>query len=131
MAREHAVLIAEDDEGLRYALATAFQRAGYRVDSAASGREAVQFVNQNAAGYCAVLLDMLLPNVHGSSVLAHIARVAPKVAVIAVTGYPDRVLFADPADRHIVKSIFVKPVEPGDVVSYVQSRCRREEETSG
>jgi DNA-binding NtrC family response regulator len=128
MGNEHAVLIAEDDEGLRYALTTAFERAGYRVDAAASGREAVQFINENAAGYCGVLLDMLLPNVHGSSVLAHIARVAPKLPVIAVTGYPDRVLFADPADRHIVKSIFVKPVEPADVVVYMQSRCKRDGE---
>jgi hypothetical protein len=51
---------------------------------------------------------------------------APRLAVIAVTGYPDRVLFADPSDRHVVKAIFPKPVDPVDVAAYIKSRCSRE-----
>ncbi|HEX8173204.1 MAG TPA: response regulator [Thermoanaerobaculia bacterium] len=120
------MLVIEDDEGLRYAFRVALERAEFQVDLAADGREAVQALNANAAEYCAVMLDMLLPGVHGSSILSHIARTAPKLAVIAVTGYPDRVLFADPADRHVVKAIFTKPVEAADVAAYVRSRCSRE-----
>lgn len=128
MAREHRVLLVEDDEGMRYALRVALERAGFQVDVAATGREAVQFLNSQATAYCAVTLDMLLPNIHGSSVLTHVARTAPQLPVIAVTGYPDRVLFADPADRHVVKAIFTKPVEPTDVAAYVKSRCSRDGE---
>lgn len=100
------MLLVEDDEGLRYATRVALERAGFTVDVAESGRDAVALVNEHAAAYCAVILDMLLPHIHGSSVLTHIARVAPDLPVMAVTGYPDRVLFADPADRHVVKAIF-------------------------
>lgn len=120
------VLIVEDDEGLRYAMDIAFKRASFQTDVAANGRDAVQLVNENGSAYCAVILDMLLPNIHGSSVLTHIARVAPQLPVVAVTGYPDRVLFADPADRHVVKAIFVKPVDPNDVAAYARSRCREQ-----
>ncbi len=127
MATEHKVLLVEDDEGLRYAMQIALERAELKVDLAVDGREAVQALNDDAARYCCVILDMLIPGVHGSSVVTHIARTAPRLAVIAVTGYPDRVLFADPADRHVVKAIFAKPVDPVDIAAYVRSRCSRQD----
>ena len=121
------VLLVEDDEGLRYAMRIALERAGLEVQEAADGKEAVAFLDGDAAAYCCVILDMLLPSVHGSSVVTHIARTRPRLAVVAVTGFPDRVLFADPSDRHVVKAIFAKPVDPVDVAAYVRSRCLRPE----
>lgn len=126
MDKEQRVLLVEDDEGLRYAVRIALERASLIVDEAVDGREAVQAINESKGKYCAVVLDMLLPGVHGSSVVTHIARVAPHLHVVAVTGFPDRVLFADPADRHVVKAIFAKPIEPADVAAYVKSRCSRD-----
>ena len=125
MADPVRVLLVEDDEALRYAMRHALERADLQVDEAADGREAVQAINANGDSYAVVVLDMLLPSIHGSSVLAHIARTAPKLPVVAVTGFPDRVLFIDPADRHVVKAIFTKPVDPVDVAAYVRSRCSR------
>jgi DNA-binding NtrC family response regulator len=126
MSAPHRVLLIEDDEGLRYAMQIALERAGLEVDVAADGREAVKAIDNHADALCCVLLDMLLPTIHGSSIVTHIARTAPRLAVIAVTGYPDRVLFADPSDRHVVKAIFPKPVDPVDVAAYVKSRCTRQ-----
>jgi two-component system response regulator MprA len=125
MAKPHRVLLVEDDEGLRYAFQKALEKAGLQVDVAADGREAVQAIDANGDEYCCVVLDMLLPNIHGSSVVTHIARTKSKLEVVAVTGFPDRVLFADPADRYIVKAIFTKPIEPTDVAAYIRSRCTR------
>lgn len=120
------VLLIEDDEGLRYAMRVALVRVGFEVDEAMDGREAVQKLNESGSTYQCVLLDMLLPNIHGSSVLSHIARTNPNLAVVAVTGFPDRVLYSEPADRHMVKAIFTKPVDPVDVAAYVKSRCREQ-----
>jgi DNA-binding NtrC family response regulator len=121
------VLLVEDDEGLRYAMRIGLERAGLEVDVAVDGKEAVQKVNDNGGDFACVLLDMILPSIHGSSVLTHIARVSPQLPVVAVTGFPDRVLFSDPADRHVVKAIFVKPLDPVDVAAYIRSRCDRAE----
>lgn len=120
------VLLVEDDEGLRYALGIALQRAGIDVEEAPDGKGAVEAIDNHAHEYCCVILDMLLPVVHGSSVLTHIARTAPRLAVVAVTGFPDRVLFADPSNRHVVKAIFTKPLDPTDLAAYVKSRCEAE-----
>jgi DNA-binding NtrC family response regulator len=126
MANSHRVLLIEDDEGLRYAMRVALERAGLEVTVATDGREAVHAIDAERDAWCCVRLDMLLPTIHGSSIVTHIARTAPRLAVIAVTGYPDRVLFADPSDRHVVKAIFPKPVDPVDVAAYIKSRCSRE-----
>lgn len=128
MAKEHRVLLVEDDEGLRYAMQIGLERVGLAVDAAPDGRVAVQRINENASNYCCVVLDMLLPSIHGSSVITHIARVAPQLPILAVTGFIDRVLFSDPADRHVVKAIFAKPVDPNDIAAYVKSRCSRAED---
>ncbi|HEX6084522.1 MAG TPA: response regulator [Thermoanaerobaculia bacterium] len=125
MANAQRVLLVEDDEGLRYAMRVALERLELQVEEAADGRQAVQAINGGADNYCLVLLDMLLPSIHGSSVLTHIARMAPRLPVVAVTGFPDRVLFSDPADRHVLKAIFTKPADPVDIAAYVRSRCSR------
>lgn len=121
------VLLVEDDEGLRYAIRIALERAGLQVQEAVDGKEAVALLDGGGDPYCCVILDMLLPSVHGSSVVTHIARTKPRLAVVAVTGFPDRVLFVDPSDRHVVKAIFAKPADPVDVAAYVRSRCLRAE----
>ena len=127
MPNEYRVLLVEDDEGLRYAMCVALSRAGLEVEEAVDGKEAVQALSGNADVYCCVVLDMLLPSVHGSSVVTHIARTAPRLPVVVVTGFPDRVLFADPSDRHVVKAIFTKPVDPVDIAAYVRSLCIKPE----
>jgi CheY-like chemotaxis protein len=90
------------------------------VDCAENGREAVLKIDEHGAQYRCVVLDMILPQMDGASVLTHIARVAPHLPVVAVTGFPDRVLFADPSDRRLVRAIFVKPVDPRGIAAYVQ-----------
>lgn len=129
MSNELRVLLVEDDEGLRYAMCVALTRAGFEVEEAIDGKEAVQALSA-ADTYCCIVLDMLLPSVHGSAVLTHVARTAPDLPVVVVTGFPDRVLFADPSDRHVVKAIFTKPVQAADIAAYVRSLCVKEE-TSG
>ena len=117
---EKRVLVVEDSEGLRYAHRVALERAGMVVDCAENGREAVLKIDEHGAHYRCVVLDMILPQIHGASVLTHIARVAPNLPVVAVTGFPDRVLFADPSDRRLVRAIFVKPVDPRGIAAYLQ-----------
>ena len=76
MASSHRVLLIEDDEGLRYAMRVALERAGLEVDVAVDGREGVKAIDTSPDAWCCVILDMLLPSIHGSSIVAHIARTA-------------------------------------------------------
>jgi len=63
MAREKRILVVEDDEPIRALLFTILKRRGFRVDTAANGREGVQRLHQ--CNYSVVLLDLMMPVMSG------------------------------------------------------------------
>jgi protein-histidine pros-kinase len=78
------VLVIEDDARERAWLVGALQSAGYSVEEAATGREAIE--KAGLRRFCAIALDLLLPDMSGWHVLREIRstslnRDAPTIAV--------------------------------------------------
>ena len=67
-------------------------RAGYLIDAATNGREAIEQIEQN--DYDAILLDLGLPYVHGSTVAAVVGQKKPEMMrrVVVISGAPDEAL---------------------------------------
>ena len=61
------ILFVDDDPGLRRSLGRELRAAGYYVDIAASGGEAVDYVDQNT--YDVVLSDIRMPEMDGIQLL--------------------------------------------------------------
>ena len=80
------ILIVEDEPELRGVLARVLRSQGYTVDAVATGREGLDTIA--ARGASLVLLDIGLPDMSGTEVLAHIRRDAP-TPVIMVSVYSD------------------------------------------
>ncbi len=60
------ILLVEDDEALREALAEVLADEGYRVDCAANGREALDQLNRSpAVSPDLILLDLVMPVMDG------------------------------------------------------------------
>jgi len=79
------ILVVDDDEELRSNLAEILRGAGYHVDEAASGSEAVA---RAAAGeYDVVLMDMIMPKGGGAAALGELKRVAPRSKVVMLTAF--------------------------------------------
>src|SRR5580658_7292540 len=83
---ERTILVAEDDHSCRSALHHYFERSGYRVTEAADGPSSLRAVFQHSADL--VILDLGLPGVDGSEVLAKIRRHSA-VPVIVCSGRDD------------------------------------------
>lgn len=77
------VLVVEDDATLRQVLAASLHDAGWRVDAAASGREASHFWQVQT--YDAVVLDLNLPGVDGLSVLRSARARGDRTPVLVLT----------------------------------------------
>jgi PAS domain S-box-containing protein len=71
-SRGPAVLVVEDDERDRQLLVRALDAAGYSVETAGSGAEALSKVR--AGDFAAVTLDLILPDMSGLEVLREIRR---------------------------------------------------------
>ena len=63
MDKHARILIVDDDENIRKTMKAILEDEGYTVDSAASGKEAVQKTNDSA--YNLALLDIRLPDMEG------------------------------------------------------------------
>ena len=84
------VLVVEDDDDIRYMLSMLLEQAGYRVDQARSGDEALEYLHRPDRAPCIVLLDLMMPRIDGWQVLEilqHEDRLLtiPVVVVSAVT----------------------------------------------
>jgi CheY-like chemotaxis protein len=83
------VLVVDDEEVVRQAAKMALQRYGYKVLLAEDGRGAIEIVRQRAGQILLVLLDMTMPVMGGDEAFVHLADIAPRIPVIASTGYSE------------------------------------------
>jgi two-component system response regulator AtoC len=87
MEHDCTVLVIEDDDAARTALAGFLGSAGYRVREAASGAEAFAALAGGAAD--AVLLDLIMPEPDGFEVLRRLRERDPRLPVIVLSALCD------------------------------------------
>lgn len=100
------VLCADDDDAIRTLCARTLNRSGFEVDMAANGREALDQLERSR--YSAILLDLGLPHVHGTTVLSILRRSRPELLqrVVVITGASDAALIGTEDVRVILKKPF-------------------------
>jgi DNA-binding NtrC family response regulator len=107
----HRVLVIDDEESLRHALAKTLRRAGYVVETAATGREGVDRLRSaGPAGYDAVLTDVRLPDLSGLDVVALLTETSPGTPVVVMTAYGN-VEMALEAMKRGARDFLTKPFE--------------------
>jgi two-component system cell cycle sensor histidine kinase/response regulator CckA len=83
------VLVVEDEIGVRGLVADGLNRAGYRVLVAGAANEAVE-MRAAAAGQIALLVtDVVMPDMSGPNLAAHLAGEQPTMRVLYISGYTD------------------------------------------
>jgi two-component system response regulator RegX3 len=82
MAESPLILVVDDEESYRDALAVALQREGFQVELAADGQEAIE--RFEATQPALVLLDVMLPRISGVDVCREL-RTRSRVPIIMVT----------------------------------------------
>lgn len=116
------VLIADDDVFMRSALEFHLTRAGFRVEHACNGSEAVAKTTKQTA---VVLLDLVMPDTHGFYCLRDIRKSSPGTKIIAITR--KRHAQDPPLCRKLgAYDSLPKPLDPNDVVETVARAVNNE-----
>lgn len=123
---DRTVLVIDDDEGVRTALRTYLERSGYQVREATTGRVGLDLVAEITPDL--VLVDLLLPDMHGFDVIRALRR-AGDIPIIAVTGQ---------ADSHDVvggleagaDDYVTKPFLPAELRARIHAQLRRADTTA-
>src|SRR5262245_61394208 len=86
--RAARILLVEDDEGLRHALARALRESWQEVDEAATGEAALaRLRNPEVEPFDVVLSDVRLPGADGLAVLRAARERDPRTSVVLLTGH--------------------------------------------
>ena len=83
--RGETILVVEDAEGLRGAIEAGLASFGYRVLTAANGRQALDVATEERVDL--VLTDVVMPEMGGEALLRRLRREHPGLRVIAMTGH--------------------------------------------
>ncbi len=83
------ILVADDEEGVRSLVANVLQDAGYTVELAGDGAEAIERLRQLGESVRLVLLDLTMPILGGAQTAMELRRLQPDIPIIAMSGYGD------------------------------------------
>jgi len=77
------ILLVEDDEKLKSALAFRLEKEGFSIDTCGDGEEALYYIEQNI--HDLILLDRMLPGLDGTEILSKIRNAHNQTPVIFIT----------------------------------------------
>jgi YesN/AraC family two-component response regulator len=115
------ILIVDDEESLRMSLKFKLKSAGFDVDVAVDGEEALDKLKSKQVDV--VLLDINMPRMSGIEALTRIRQDFPQTEAIMLTGFAD---FSTAIEclKMGARDYLVKPVDTTELVTRVRSLIR-------
>jgi len=124
MGETAKILVVDDDESIRKTLATILEEKGYDVDTAENGKEAIE--KTNAEFYNLALLDIRLPDMEGTKLLAAMKETTPPMVKIIVTGYPSLHNAIEAVNKG-ADAYVIKPLNIDSVLSLIKTHLERQQ----
>ena len=81
------LLIVDDEESIRELTKELLSEVGYKVLTAASGREAIDAYSKGKEAISLVILDLIMPGMDGKACLEDLLKINPDVKVLLASGY--------------------------------------------
>ncbi len=96
------ILLVDNEDDLRDATAEYLEGCGYRVLTAADGKQAIELSDGYDGAIALLISDIVMPRVNGRGVAEHVRRTRPDTGVLMISGYANddmasRGLSLDPA----------------------------------
>jgi len=110
------VLIVDDDADTREALAEALTEAGFAVERAASGKQALERMEEHGEPDV-ILLDLRMPEMDGAQLLERMRSPHPRVIVLTGDSSAQLVRFARSA------KVLAKPIDLDQLEKAVEDAC--------
>jgi DNA-binding NtrC family response regulator len=127
MAKKGSILVCDDEEIMRDVLETILTGAGYKVDLARTGEEAIEAYTGRS--YDVVLMDVSMPGMGGLTALEEVIGLDPEAVVLMITAYAtfDTAISAWEKGAH---GVIRKPFQNEQILAFVAKgiKNRRKEE---
>jgi DNA-binding NtrC family response regulator len=121
LRQKRTMLVIDDDRAILRSFSRIFEKRGYFVSTAETGREAQEKLAKHY--YDATLVDIRLPDINGADLLLHMQEIAPNMVKIVVTGSPATDT-AHQAAKNGADAFLSKPVQPEILIDVLESKLR-------
>jgi two-component system sensor histidine kinase/response regulator len=115
------ILFIDDENIVLHSCKRIFKNSGYNIDTASSGEEGLQKVNDNE--YDIVVSDLKMPGIGGMEVLKTIRKEYPNLTVIIFTGYAN-VETARDALKNGAFDYIPKPFTPEEIRDVLENAIK-------
>jgi CheY-like chemotaxis protein len=128
--RGEVILVVDDEDILRHAVAQYLARSGYLVLKAADGEEALRACARFEDRIHLALLDMIMPGQSGAEVFGALKAARPEMAIVVMSGY-DRQMYARQMLEAGALAFLQKPVSMDALAAAVRDALDRAAESAG
>ena len=121
MKAAKTILIVDDDKSILRTFTRILQKNGYEIDSAETGKEAIE--KADSRHYDLALMDIRLPDIDGTDLLAKIKEQLRNTIKIMITGFPSLESGVKALDEG-ADAYLVKPVKPEELLMLIQEKLK-------
>jgi len=119
------ILIVDDDEAICKTLSAILQAKGYQTTTATTANEAIE--KAKIQFFNLALLDIKLPDMEGTRLLAKLQEIVPETIKIMVTGYPSLKNAVDALNLG-ADSYIMKPIDPAELLNKIKSKLEAQQQ---
>ena len=102
-----SLLVVDDEEAIRTLLARVGERAGFSVDTARDGVEALEMLRRKE--YMIAIVDLMMPRLSGYELVQQISTIQPRPFVIVATALTNGAIAS--LDDSMVRRVIRKPFD--------------------
>jgi len=124
-SKKGRIIVIDDDEGIRKVVAEALKNESYLVDTASTGKEAIEKSRNNF--YNLALVDVRLPDMEGTKLLTSMRETTPEMIKIILTGYPALQNAIDAVNKG-AHGYLVKPINMAELLRTVEQQLKKQSE---
>ena len=117
-----SILVVDDDEDFLKVLTILLKREGYNIDTASTGKEALEKTTDNF--YSLILVDRKLPDIDGVQLVTKIQDTDPKMRKVIFTGFPSLNNVQQAIDFG-VDAYLTKPIDPVDILNTIKDQLNK------
>jgi CheY-like chemotaxis protein len=118
------ILLVEDDEVVRALARRALEDAGYKVEVAEDGEQALLLLDSDGGRCDLVVTDIVMPRLGGRALGRRVAERLPDLPVLYTSGYPGEETIGDDTPEE-ARRFLPKPFTPEELVRRVRAELDR------
>ena len=124
MATTKTILVVDDDKSILRTFIRILQKNGYKIDAVETGKEAIEKADMRH--YDLALVDIKLPDMDGTDLLAKMKKPLQNTIKIMVTGFPSVESGVRALDEG-ADAYLVKPVKPEELLMLIEEKLKSKE----